>query len=712
MTRNRGALQIILINVEPGGSVSSIISYRFTLLATGAAFCAVPAMAADDTQRDYLAADIVVTGERDGYAAEDGSSATKTPTPLIDVPQAVTVITADQIEDQNVRQLGDALRFVPGVSLGTGEGHRDQVLLRGQSTTADFFVDGQRDDAQYYRPLYNVERIEVLKGSNALIFGRGGGGGAINRVMKTADTMAQFVSGAASVDTFGAFSVQTDVNQPLADNVALRINGTYEELDNHRALFDGRFFGISPTLTAELGPDTRLTASYTYDDDSRLTDRGVPSLNGRPIEGYDRAFFGSPTFNHSESQAHIARARIDHQFNDAVSVNATLQYADYDKYYGNILPGAATATTVSISGYESANTRENLMGQANLVAEFATGPVNHTLLAGVEAMTQDSTGLRNDVRFGGASSAVVSLAAFAVPAFTLVPNSQSDSSLDTLSAYIQEQIDFGPVQLVAGLRYDRFDLESLNVRNGFAGSRVDEKWSPRLGLIVKPLEEVSLYASYATTFLPQSGDQFNVLSPVTELLVPEKFENRELGIKWAVTPRLFATAALFRLNRSNTQSPDPVNSGQVLLTGETRVEGLELSLAGELTEDLQLSLGYSLLDGEIRSTTTAAPAGRTLQQLPRHQVSGWARYQVTESFGIGLGVVHQSRQFTTVSNAVILPSYTRADAGLFYDISENASLQLNVENLFDANYYPSSHTDNNIQPGEPVNATLGVRLRY
>lgn len=671
---------------------------------------ALPAHA--DEQRDYLGSEIVVTAEVEGYVATDGSTATKTPTPLVNVPQTVTVITADQMEDQNVRQLGDALRFVPGVSLGTGEGHRDQVLLRGQSTTADFFIDGLRDDAQYYRPLYNVERIEVLKGANALIFGRGGGGGAINRVMKSADTMADFINGAASVDNFGAWSLSADVNQPLTDNVALRLNGIYEDMANSRDSYDGRFFGISPTLTVELGPDTRLTASYTYDDDARVTDRGVPSLAGEPIRGYDKFFFGSETFNHSESQTHVARTRIDHRFSDALSFNATAQYANYDKYYGNILPGAATATTVTLAGYESSNTRENVMGQANLVAQLATGEIGHTLLLGVEAMTQDSTGLRNDVRFGGASNVVVPLAAFAVPAFTTVANSESESTLDTLSAYVQDQIDFGPVQLVAGLRYDRFDLQSRNLRNGFAGDRVDEKWSPRLGLIVKPTDEISLYASYATSFLPQSGDQFNVLSPVTELLLPEKFENRELGAKWAITPRLIATAALFRLNRSNTQSPDPVNSGQVVLTGETRVEGLELSLAGEVSEDLQLTLGYALMDGEVRSTTSAAPAGRTLQQLPRHQLSGWARYQVLQNLGVGLGVIHQSRQFTTISNAVILPSYTRVDAAVFYDLTENVAVQLNVENLFDADYFPSSHTDNNIQPGEPLNATLGVRFRY
>lgn len=684
---------------------------RTALLASCALLPATPALA--DEQRDYLPGQILVTAERDDYGADDGSSATKTPTPLIDVPQAVTVITAHQIEDQGLRQLNDALRYVPGVSLGTGEGHRDQVVLRGQSSTADFYVDGLRDDAQYYRPLYNVERIEVLKGANALIFGRGGGGGAINRVMKVADLMDDHLATAATIDTFGAFALSADVNQFLSDSVALRINGTYEELDNHRDAYEGRFFGISPTITAQLGPDTRLIASYTYDDDSRVTDRGVPSLGGVPITGFDSAFFGDESFNHSTNHAHVARTRIEHDLSDAISVDASVQYADYDKYYGNILPGAATTTTVSLSGYESGNTRHNLIGQANLVGTFETGAVGHTLLVGVEAMAQDSTAIRSNASFGGASSVAVPLAqTITVPAYSLVINSRSESDLSTLSVYAQEQLDFGPLQLVAGLRYDRFDLTSINQRNGFVGGRVDEKWSPRLGLIAKPVDNVSLYASYATSFLPQSGDQFSVLNAVSETLVPEKFENLEAGIKWAITPRLFATAALFQLDRSNTQSPDPNVSGQVVLTGETRTQGFELSLAGEVTPELQVSLGYTLADGEVRSTTSAAPAGRSLQLVPRHQASAWARYQLTESFGLGAGLIHQSRQFATISNAVTLPGYVRVDAALYYDVSEAFSVQLNVENLFDTDYYPSSHTDNNIQPGEPVNASLSARMRF
>src|SRR5688572_11608867 len=236
---------------------------------------------------------ITVTGERIGYAIGDGSTATKTPTALIDVPQSVTVVTRQQLDDQATQQLGDALRYVPGVTLGTGEGHRDQITLRGQSTTADFYLDGLRDDAQYYRPLYNIERVEVLKGANAMIFGRGGGGGVVNRVSKIADPARRFVTANASADSFGAFDLAADANLPLGEKAAARLNAIYEEFDNHRDFFDGRFFGISPTVTALLGEATRLTAQYTYDDDERVTDRGVPSRGGRPLRGFDEVVFAS-----------------------------------------------------------------------------------------------------------------------------------------------------------------------------------------------------------------------------------------------------------------------------------------------------------------------------------------------------------------------------------------------------------------------------------
>ncbi len=689
---------------------------RSALLAASAMTLAVPAQAADDTERDYLPADIIVTADRESYVANDGTSATKTPTALINVPQAVSVLTADQLEDQGVTQLNNALRFVPGVSLESGEGHRDEVFIRGQETTADFYLDGLRDDAQYYRSLYNVDHVEVLKGANALIFGRGAGGGAINRVSKTARTSGTFVNGAASADTFGAFALSGDVNTTLSENVAFRLNGTYEEFDNHRDFYEGRFIGFNPTLTADLSPNTRLIASYTYDDDQRVTDRGVPSLDGLPLMGYDKTFFGDPDYNFSDVKVHVARARVEHDIFDLLTFNASLQYANYDKFYANLVPGGGTtATTATLSGYESGTKRENLIGQANFIGTFETAGVGHTLLVGTEFTTSDTDSIRNRARFNNDAdtSVTVDLAdVITPPAFTLEPQRASTSDLRTFSFYVQEQMDFGIVQLVGGVRYDEFDLTSTDLVANFDGARIDKKWSPRLGLIIKPQEDISLYASFAESFLPQSGDQFTVLSQLTESLEPEQFTNYEAGLKWAIERELLLTAAAFKLERSNSRSVDP-DTDLTTLVGESTTKGFEIGLTGEVVPNLNVSLGYAYLDAEITDSADPATIGMPLQQVPESHFTAWARYDVNDRLGFGAGVIRQTSQFASTSaSAVTLPGYTRVDLAVYYDVSENVALQLNVENLFDEDYYPSAHGNNNIQPAEPLNASLSARVRF
>ena len=203
-----------------------------------------------------------------------------------------------------------------------------------------------------------------------------------------------------------------------------------------------------------------------------------------------------------------------------------------------------------------------------------------------------------------------------------------------------------------------------------------------------------------------------MLSQQDETLEPETFENIEAGVKWAPHPELLLTAAVFRLTRSNTTAPDPANPGLVILAGESQVDGFELGATGEPVDGLSISLGYAYLDGEITSTTTGATAGTVLQQVPEHQITAWARYDVTERIGFGAGLTHLSEQFASMSNDVVLPSYTRVDAAVFFEATDALSLQLNVENLFDEEYYPSAHGDNNIQPGAPLNASLGARLRF
>lgn len=673
----------------------------------------MPAIAqAEEVVADDGRVAIVVTGKADGYRPED-ANAIKTPTPLVDVPQSVAVLTREQLDDQGVTQLGDALRYVPGVVLGQGEGHRDQVNLRGQNTTADFYLDGLRDDTQYYRSLYNIERVEVLKGANALLFGRGGGGGVVNRVSKTPALDKTMSAATAGVDTFGAFSIAGDLNQPLGSNLGARLNATYEEFRNHRQDFSGRFIGINPTLAFEPDADTRVELSYNYDDDDRTTDRGVPSINGKPLQGYDDTFFGSKALNVARVRAHIAQARLDHQLADNLTFNVIGQYSHTDKYYGNLFANTAVnpaTNTLTLSGYSSATVRDSWIGQTNLVWEGRTGPVGHTLLAGFEVSSQDTSGLRIDPVFPGGASVVLAKR-LTIPVATFTGTARvTDSKVDTWSAYLQDQIELAPfLQIVGGIRYDEFRIEGAV--NGAGARRTDRKWSPRAGVILKPRRNMSIYASFTRSFLPQSGDQFGSLDATQATLDPEQFENLEAGLKWDIHTNLAFTAAIYRLTRDNSRFNNPV-TGLAELSGRTRAQGVEFSLAGRILPDWQASLGLAWQEGEVRSATASAPAGRTLSQLPHLQASAWTRYDVTKRLGLGLGVTHQSSMFTTISNTVRLPAWTRVDAAVFYELNDRLSLQLNVENLFDTDYFPSAHTDNNITTGKPINARLTVRAKF
>ncbi|MCW1401631.1 TonB-dependent siderophore receptor [Novosphingobium sp. MW5] len=689
-------------------------------LSTAALALAVPQISA----AEELAADapIVVEGHHEeGYKA-DSASSLKTGTPLLDTPQSVTSISREQLDDQGIEQLNDALRYVPGVTLAQGEGHRDQISIRGQSTTADFYLDGVRDDAQYYRPLYNTERVEVLKGSNALLFGRGGGGGVVNRVSKVPVIGDNRYGLSVSGDSFGAWSASGDVNLAIGEAVALRTNATYEEFDNHRDYYGGHFLGVAPTLGFKLGDRTKLSLAYEYVEDDRTTDRGVPAAPGgtiaapsAPISGFDDTFFGDPAVNRSTVTAHFARLRLDHELAEGLTFNVIGQYATYDKYYGNILPGLVndTRTLVSLTGYRSSTTRDNWIGQANLVWNGNTGGLKHTLLVGMEASDQSTLSGREDALFSGKTSYPAPLALrITVPAVSWAAPSRNQSAVRSLSAYVQDQIEIGDhLQLIAGLRYDDFRIEATNLVNGTVTGRSDGKWSPRFGLVVKPQPNISLYASYAKSFLPQTGDQFTTLAANLQTLAPEEFRTLEAGAKWDLTPALALTAAVFQLDRTNTRATDPL-TGNPVLTGSSRVRGFEASIAGQITDNWQASLGYAHQTGEIRSTTTAAPAGRRLDKLPRDQVSLWTRYNVTKGIGLGLGVVHQSSQFASISNSVVLPAFTRVDAAVFFDVTDRFAVQFNVENLTDATYYPSAHSDNNIATGKPLNARMTARLKF
>ena len=657
---------------------------------------------------------IIVTGTSDGYVASNSITATKTDTPLLDVPQTINVVTREQLDDQSHHSLADVLRYVPGTTVGQGEGNRDQITLRGQNTTSDFFVDGVRDDVQYYRGLYNIDRVEILKGPYALIFGRGGGGGIINRVQKSPVADKVFYASQASVNSFGAYDVSVDLNAPLSEAAAVRLNAVYENLDSHRDFVGGERYAWNPYVAVALSPDWKLGLSYEYVNDDRVTDRGVPSLAGAPIKGYRDQFFGVPGVNRTKLEAHIAKLRLDGNLTDNLAFTGTMLYGDYDKIYINVFAnGAATAQngTAALSSYSDPTKRENFIAQGNLIWDVTTGSLGHKILLGVEYGDQKSANRRIN---GTLSSSIFNLATRVFPTVNFnIPNRNTVSDVEFFSAYVQDQISIGEqFDIVAGLRYDSFDIQGIDlfpaIDRPFA--RKDDKVSPRIGLIFKPQENVSIYSSYSQSFLPRSGDQFLTLSTTQENLAPEKFTNYELGAKWDIRPDLNVTLALFQLERTNATTPNPANPLTTINIGKTRTKGVELSVAGRITPEWQVHGGYSYQDAALAGNDFVR-----LGQVPKHQASLWNRYDFTSAFGAGIGIIHQSSQFAAIRTSATttrLPSFTRVDAALYYDISEAVQLQVNVENLFDTDYFSDAHNNNNISTGAPINGRFTVRAKF
>ncbi len=669
---------------------------------------------------------VEVVGQRylPDYAARKTRSATRTDTPLLDVPQSVTVVTDKLVADQAMTSLSDAFRYMPGVGLAQGEGNRDTPVLRGNSSTADFFVDGIRDDVQYIRDTYNLERVEALKGPNALAFGRGGSGGVINRVTRQADGQSHRAA-SLQVGSGSRKRATLDAGDGIREGSAgFRVNAVYEDSDSFRDGYTLERYGINPTFGFDIGPSTRVQLSYERFHDERVADRGVPSLDGRPVETDPSTFFGNPDASPVEATVDAFDAVVEHAFGEHVQLRNHFRYADYDKFYQNVFPGAVdpATSTVAISAYNNATARENLFNQTDLVWEFATGGVGHTLLAGAEFGRQVTDNLRMTGYFGAAGSTATSIrvpldapTTSAVPLFRPSATDADNHGVAKVAAvYVQDQIAFSDHwQAIVGLRHDDFRVELRNNRTGTSVSSDDGLLSPRAGLVYKPVDNVSFYASYSIAYQPRAGEQLASLSASTASLDPETFRNREVGAKWDIRPDLQASVAVYRLDRGNVAITDPADATRMILVDGQTTKGVEIGIAGRITEAWQVMGGYAWQDGEITTTQSAtAVAGNRLAQLPEHSASLWNRYDFNQAFGLGLGIIHRGAIYANVDNLVTLPAFTRFDAAAYWTLSPSVQLQLNIENLGDKRYFASAHSNNNLSPGTPRSAWLTMNFHF
>ena len=651
----------------------------------------------------------------------DQVNALKTPVEVLNVPQTVSIITDEDIRKQGFRQIGDIIIYTPGVNTSQGEGHRDSVVFRGVRSTADFFQDGVRDDVQYYRSLYNVEQVEILRGPNALLFGRGGTGGALNRVTKKAVLGDTFGAVDFGVDDFGANDIALDYNTSSGAESAFRLMIHSDALENHRDFYDGDRLGINPTMKIKLSDRTTVDLSYEHADHERYIDRGIPTENGKPVERFSKITFGdSRGDNLTTLEADIFRAIVSTNFSDATKANLTIVSSEFEKMYQNYYASgySAGASVVTVDGYNDPTERENTIISGNLINELEIGSTTHTLLFGAEMIDTTNKNKRYDTYWATTKSdketfnitrpmnfLVNSVGVTTNNDFTEDLNRQTQSDIEVTSIFFQDQIDVSDkLKLLIGGRHDSFDITVKDIKNGSAQSREDKEFSPRAGIIFKPRENVSLYYSYSESFLPRSGEQFKSLSAGSAALDPDVFESSEIGAKVEITDDLGLTIAYF--------DSEQVRAVRDSVSGETseivglQVDGLELEVKGNINEKMSLIFGYSSLDGKTSK-------GGEPREIPDHTLSLFATYEVSDKFGWALGITQQGE--SNIGNdkpGLVLPEYTRVDLGAYYQIADDLSVQMNLENLTDELYFPHSHSTHQASVGEPLNVRLSIRKTF
>lgn len=672
---------------------------------------------------------IQVVGEKEsdtrpvkGYNAKKSSSSTRTDTPLRDTPQSITVIPQDLIKDQSIQSISQAVQYVPGVQAAQGEGNRDALIFRGNATTGDFFLDGLRDDVQTYRDIYNTDRIEVLKGPNGMAFGRGGAGGAINRVTKEAgwDPISELT---ASYGAYDFKRISGDFGQALNDEVAFRLNAVYEDSGSYRDGVNIERYGFTPTFTIRPDDKTKIILSAEYFDDKRIADRGVPSQTGssgsnlgnRPFRiGDEDTFFGNARLSPTETETVAFNARIEHMFDNGVGVKNSTRYAFYDKYYQNVFARSPVSFTgtVQLGAYRDETKRENLINQTDITYTLNTGSLEHKLLAGAEFAVQDTDNNRT-TPFAGTENVPGTFSAsnpfVSGLSFNNITRNQ-ESSVTVAGFYLQDQITFSPQwQAIVGLRHDNFDTDFTNLVNNTKINVSDNLLSPRAGLIFKPVEPVSLYANYSVSYVPRAGDQLTSLTVTNATFKPEKFINYEVGAKWDFNASLAFTAAVYKLERENVQVADPNNPAQQIIVDGQETKGIELGLTGNITDKWSVFGGVTFQDGEITKQqgagTGAVLKGAELAQTPDRTLSLWNKYEINDMWAVALGVVSTSERLAalpTATTSTVMPGYTRYDAALFGKLSDKLHLQLNIENLTNKEYALFAHNNNNITPGSPI----------
>jgi catecholate siderophore receptor len=717
-------------------------------VAISASSAAQLAQAAENTEQKgernsiSLGATSITGQEQDStsYQVEKASSQKYT-APLVDTPRSVTVVPQQVLKDTAATSLQDALRTVPGITFGAGEGGNpqgDRPFIRGFDAQGDTYLDGVRDTGGQSREIFDIESIEVSKGPNSSFGGRGSAGGSLNLVSKTPQAR-DFTNGGFTYGSDQTRRYVLDVNRQFLDSAAFRLNlMSHEQNVAGRDAVNYDRWGVAPSLTFGLGTPTRVNLSYYHMESNDLPDSGIPygyssptataHVHDKPTDGGDsNNFYGLKSRDFRKTRADISTFSIEHDLNDNMTLKNTLRHGNTGQDYILTQPDDSKRNvsqfgTVWRRANARVSTTETTTNQTDLFGSFQALGFKHSYSTGLE-FTGEETRV-SGYNFGSSNNAQVCNPGTA-PSCTSLSNPNPDDAwtgsiarnyngtntkATSRAAYVFDTIELDPKWLLnVGLRYDTFDtvantnaVPSATVKARSKIKNDSQFFNWQAGLVWKPVENGSIYASYATSASPAGGlvgegADGNPLSAGAAIsdLKPEETVNYELGTKWDMFhDRLSLTAAVFRTEKKNTRIL--VDALTYENGGESRVDGLELSASGKLTDQWQVFAGYSYLKSELvdpglngRNGVVSAGSnkGNQMPNTPKNTFSLWTTYDVTPKLTIGGGAFYVDEVYGDAGNTVYVPSYTRYDAMASYKLTKNVDLQLNVQNLTDKTYY-------------------------
>jgi catecholate siderophore receptor len=645
--------------------------------------------------------------------------------PLLDTPQTVTVISKEVMEEQGATTLRDVLKNVPGLTITAGEGGNpagDNLTLRGFSARNDIFVDGVRDISPQARDPFNLEQVDVVKGPGSVYTGRGSTGGSINLLNKTPGLKRAF-SGTLDFGSDRTRRATADVNLPIGDSVGFRLN-----LLGHHSGVAGRDvvkfdrWGVAPSLTLGLGKPTRLTVSYYKLKQNNISDYGIPWVpvtNNALVEFRDRpapvprnTFYGLRNRDFEKLDSDLVTLKFEHDFNDALSLRNQFRFANSSRDSIATPPRFANNNSTAINReMRSWQTEDKVWdNQTDLVARFNTGSVEHSLVSGADFTRE------NNVRNTRTAPNMLTTLFDPNPddvytgAITLSPIT-GDVTANSQAVYLFDTAKLGRKwELNGGLRWDRFAADGITT-TATPVSRVDRMLSGRAGVVFKPLPEGSIYASYGTSLNPSlEGLSYNTANTVID---PEKTYTVEAGSKWDFFGgRMLLSGAVFRVEKQNARTPGvlPGDPPQVL-QGKQRVDGIELSVEGNVTRAWQVIAGYTFLDSTTIDSNVPAEIGKELVNTPPNSFNVWSTYRLPSGLHFGGGARFVDRRFGNTINTRLVAGYWTFDAMASYPLTDHIDLKLNLYNLTDK-YYFDRIGGGHIVPGPGRAAMLSTSFRF